>query len=156
MRGWPATFELPSSAGASETVHSLIESQNIRFIEDSLVICAFNRSLDPSPSLSDYAMLLTGITGSEFDAEDLLAASHRSWIVQRLFNEREMDTAPISADDLPSRMWEEAKGTGRSAGERSFAGNEDFEDARQELYELRGLDTEGKVTPRTKRSLGLV
>ncbi len=155
MRGWPSSYELPSTADARRTVQGLIEATDLRFAEDSLVICAFNRGIRPSPSLEDFARLLAAIEGTATTASDLTDAAHRSWIMQRLFNERETTAAPISSDILPSRLWEQVAGNGRSAGERSFADKDDFEAALQLLYDRRGLDENGRVSQSTKRNLGI-
>ncbi len=114
--------------------------QNLNAAIDSLILCKFTAF---AMTEVEYAKLLSGATGVDFRAEDILRIGERIYNLERLFNVRAGFTG--KDDTLPERIF-----SGKNALPR-----DKFEDMLREYYEFRewkdGVPTEEKL-----RKLGIL
>lgn len=155
LRGWPGTNELPTES-ACTVVESLIEEQNLKILKDSVVICHFTHSIEPSLQIGDCTHLLNATTGVVYEETDLNLVAQRTWILARLINQRESGLGSLRLfDQLPSRLLDEPLPTGPAKGCRAFISEEDREKALSLLYHQRDCDEQGVPHPETVKELEL-
>jgi aldehyde:ferredoxin oxidoreductase len=128
-------------AGGEPHVAAAIETEDRAAVMDSLILCKFLRGVFDEP-YSEWARLLSAVSGWEVDAEELEATARRIVIAKRAFNAREGWTR--ADDGLPERFLSESLevASGRAAAltaERLDAMIEGY-------YAARGLDSEGLPT----------
>ncbi|MFI7452372.1 aldehyde ferredoxin oxidoreductase family protein [Nonomuraea sp. NPDC049714] len=133
--------ELDRLAGGAAHVAAAVDTEDRAAVMDSMILCKFLRGVFDDP-FTEWAKLLTLVTGWQLDAAELRDTARRIVQAKRAFNMREGATA--ADDTLPARMLETPLelGSGRSASldagrlQSMIAG----------YYVVRGLDEEGRVT----------
>ncbi|MGN9789195.1 aldehyde ferredoxin oxidoreductase family protein [Nonomuraea sp. ZG12] len=133
--------ELDRLAGGAAHVAAAVDTEDRAAVMDSMILCKFLRGVFDDP-FTEWAKLLTLVTGWPLDAAELRDTARRIVQAKRAFNMREGATA--ADDTLPARMLETPLelGSGRSASldagrlQSMIAG----------YYVVRGLDEEGRVT----------
>ncbi|MFD1529054.1 aldehyde ferredoxin oxidoreductase family protein [Pseudonocardia aurantiaca] len=134
--------ELDRLDGGEAHVHAAIGTEDRAAVMDSMILCKFLRGVFTDP-FTEWAALLTPVTGWEVGADELRATARRIVLAKRVFNLREGATA---ADDrLPARMLETPLelGSGRvatltAARLATMVGG---------YYAARGLDAAGDADP---------
>ncbi|QRP50188.1 aldehyde ferredoxin oxidoreductase family protein [Amycolatopsis sp. FDAARGOS 1241] len=126
--------------GGAAHVTAAVGTEDRAAVMDSMILCKFLRGVFEDP-FTEWARLLSLVTGWAVDAEELQATARRIVRAKRAFNQREGATA--ADDTLPARLLAtplELK-SGRSAAltvERLQAMVDNY-------YVVRGLDEEGRV-----------
>jgi aldehyde:ferredoxin oxidoreductase len=132
--------ELDRLDGGAAHVAAAIGTEDRAAVMDSMILCKFLRGVFAEP-FTEWAALLTLVTGWPMDAAELRVAARRIVLAKRAFNLREGATA---ADDrLPARMLETPLelGSGRTAS--LSAGR--LQSMVDGYYLARGLDEAGRV-----------
>ncbi|MHA1978948.1 MAG: aldehyde ferredoxin oxidoreductase family protein, partial [Candidatus Hodarchaeales archaeon] len=147
LRGWPSTSKVPNDELISqEIVDTLVESQDTKFIKDSLIICHFTHSIIPALNLSDMQELYQAITGCSTDVVDI---AMNIWSLTRYFNMREFSLKGKAAgefDTLPNRILHVPLPTGSAAGSKAFISENDFNQGLEFLYKRRRCDPNGDLS----------
>jgi aldehyde:ferredoxin oxidoreductase len=127
-------------AGGSEHVAAAIGTEDRAAVMDSMILCKFLRGVFEDP-FTEWAKLLSLVTGWNLDAGELRAAARRIVRAKRAFNLREGATA--ADDTLPARMLETPLElpSGRSATLTA----ERLQTMINGYYVARGLDEAGRV-----------
>ena len=121
--------------------------QDLTAAIDAAGICLFT-SLAPMGA-SDYAAMVSAVTGMEINEQELMRIGERIWTVQKLFN---LKVGYNKSDDtLPKRLLTEPLKEGEPTG-RVW----EREPLLDEYYTARGWDSEGKPTPAKLAELSLV
>jgi aldehyde:ferredoxin oxidoreductase len=136
---------LPATDLGVEKMTIFLHEVNFKHFEDCAVVCQFYPY--------DYVQMadvMSGVTGHEYSAHDILAIGERTQNLARLFNLREGFTA---ADDrMPKRVMKAFK-DGPLAGIEIT--EEAFLNARQTWYGLMGWTADGVPTAERLNTLGL-
>jgi aldehyde:ferredoxin oxidoreductase len=127
-------------AGGSAHVAAAVSTEDKAAVMDSMILCKFLRGVFEHP-FTEWARLLTLVTGWDLDADELQAVARRIVRAKRAFNQREGATA--ADDTLPVRMLEtplqlESGRTVSLTAERLGSMVADY-------YIARGLDPDGRV-----------
>ena len=136
--------------GGDAHVAAAIETEDRAAVMDSLILCKFLRGVFTDP-FTEWAGLLSGVTGWEVSGEELHETARRIVMAKRVYNIRE---GWQPADDwLPDRLLNEPLSlpSGRVAtltADRLRAMIDSY-------YKMRGLDPEGRPDPATVDDLGL-
>jgi len=126
-------------AGGRAHVEAAVETEDRAAVMDSLILCKFLRGVFTEP-FSEWASLLSAVTGWDVDGTELRRTARRIVLAKRMFNLREGWTP---ADDwLPERLLTQTLevGSGRTAAltpERLRAMVDGY-------YAARGLDADGR------------
>src|SRR5579859_46614 len=142
--------DLDRLAGGEEHVAAAIETEDRAAVMDSLILCKFLRGVFTDP-FTEWAGLLSAVTGWEVDGPELRRTGRRIVLAKRVFNLRE---GWQPADDwLPERLLAEPVrlASGREAGltpERLRAMIDGY-------YSARGLDEAGRPDEAQLADLGL-
>ncbi|HVL10249.1 MAG TPA: aldehyde ferredoxin oxidoreductase C-terminal domain-containing protein, partial [Burkholderiaceae bacterium] len=112
---------------------------------DSAGICIFTSF---AWTLADVAPQLQAAIGDEFDVENLNLIGERIWNMERDFNNRAGFTS--KDDNLPPRLVSEPAKTGPAKGLVNGLAK-----MLPEYYNIRGWDTDGRLTQATRERLGL-
>ncbi len=137
--------------GGDAHVAAAIETEDRAAVMDSLILCKFLRGVFTDP-FTEWAGLLSAVTGWEVSAGELRETARRIVMAKRAYNIRE---GWQPADDwLPDRLLNEplTLPSGRVATLtadrlRAMIGS---------YYKMRGLDPEGRPDPAAVEVLGLV
>ncbi|HEY0572735.1 MAG TPA: aldehyde ferredoxin oxidoreductase C-terminal domain-containing protein [Pseudonocardia sp.] len=134
--------ELDRFDGGSAHVAAAVGTEDRAAVMDSMILCKFLRGVFTEP-FTEWAALLTSVTGWDVDADELRETARRIVRAKRAFNLREGATA--ADDTLPSRMLETPLelGSGRMAT-LTAARLQTMVDG---YYAARGLDEAGRVAP---------
>lgn len=145
LRAYPLAHEVLRKPVASDRFDFAgkawmnIVAENTHAVGDSLVACRF---VFLAAGLEEYAALLTGVTGVDFTAAQLLAGGERIWLTERYYNQLNGFT---SADDmLPERFFQEPGSSGHGISVPAID-RQLFLDERARYYRLRGLDERGEL-----------
>jgi aldehyde:ferredoxin oxidoreductase len=136
--------------GGDAHVAAAIETEDRAAVMDSLILCKFLRGVFTDP-FTEWAGLLSAVTGWEVSGEELHETARRIVMAKRVYNIRE---GWQPADDwLPDRLLNEPLSlpSGRVAtltADRLRAMIDSY-------YKMRGLDPEGRPDPATVDDLGL-
>jgi aldehyde:ferredoxin oxidoreductase len=131
--------ELDRLDGGAAHVAAAVETEDRAAVMDSLILCKFLRGVFTDP-FTEWAGLLSAVTGWQVDATELRRTARRIVLAKRVFNLRE---GWRPADDwLPERLLAEPVrlASGREAGltpERLRAMIDGY-------YDARGLDDQGR------------
>jgi aldehyde:ferredoxin oxidoreductase len=128
--------------GGAAHVHAAIGTEDRAAVMDSMILCKFLRGVFTDP-FTEWAALLSAVTGWDIDAAELHATARRIVMAKRVFNQREGAT---SADDrLPARMLETPleMGSGRIAALTATR----LQSMVDGYYAARGLDEAGRADP---------
>ncbi len=119
--------------------------QHTNTVIDSIGMCKF-----ANLAIGDefFARMLSAVTGSHYEVQDILTAGERIWNLERLYNLRAGFTR--ADDTLPPRFLNEPHTKGASKG-HVVCLNEMLE----EYYRFRGWTPDGVPTPRKLKALGL-
>jgi aldehyde:ferredoxin oxidoreductase len=136
--------------GGDAHAAAAVETEDRAAVMDSLILCKFLRGVFTDP-FTEWAALLSGVTGWDVTGEELRETARRIVMAKRVYNIRE---GWQPADDwLPARLLNEplTLPSGRvatlTAGRlRAMIGS---------YYEMRGLDPEGRPDPAVAGDLGL-
>ncbi|CAN5494539.1 aldehyde ferredoxin oxidoreductase family protein [soil metagenome] len=126
-------------AGGRAHVDAAVETEDRAAVMDSLILCKFLRGVFTEP-FSEWASLLSAVTGWDVDGTELRRTARRIVLAKRMFNLRE---GWKPADDwLPERLLTQTLevGSGRTAAltpERLRAMVDGY-------YAARGLDADGR------------
>jgi aldehyde:ferredoxin oxidoreductase len=137
-------------AGGHPHVLAAVETEDRSAIMDSMILCKFLRGVFTEP-FTEWARLLSAVTGWDVDGEELHATARRILLAKRMFNLRE---GWVPADDkLPARLLEqpielESGRVARLTPERLRAMIDDY-------YVARGLDSAGRPDAASLVDLGL-
>lgn len=119
--------------------------QDLTAYIDASGLCLFTSF---AMAAGDYAAIINPILGTQWTAEDVLAAGERIWNLERLYNL----AAGIdpSQDTLPKRLLKDPIVSGPSEGNVAR-----LSELLPEYYALRGWGTDGIPTQERKEKLGL-
>jgi aldehyde:ferredoxin oxidoreductase len=126
--------------GGAAHVAAAVDTEDRAAVMDSMILCKFLRGVFADP-FTEWAALLSLVTGWRLDAEELRATARRIVRAKRAFNLREGATA--ADDTLPARMLETplALGSGRTA----TLSADRLRSMVAAYYVRRGLDEAGRV-----------
>jgi aldehyde:ferredoxin oxidoreductase len=134
--------ELDRLAGGTAHVAAAIGTEDRAAVMDSMILCKFLRGVFSEP-FTEWAKLLSKVTGWSVDDEELRATARRIVRAKRAFNIREGATA---ADDrLPARLLDTPLELG--SGRAATLSAERLQTMISDYYALRGLDASGRVKP---------
>lgn len=155
LRGWPSTSLKPQEFDEDDFSHqrifdSFVEQVDLKVLKDSLIICHFTHSIDPIFSISDAQNILSSVFKKKWSLEETRKLAQRIWITQRMCNIVDFDKSPIEYDTLPERFMNEMLNESKA-----FTSKEEFDSLIQKYYKIRGLDSNGNITTKTKKSLDL-
>jgi len=131
--------ELDRLDGGPAHVAAAVETEDRAAVMDSLILCKFLRGVFTDP-FTEWAGLLSSVTGWEVDGPELRRTARRIVLAKRVFNLRE---GWRPADDwLPERLLAEPVrlASGREAG----LTRERLRDMIDGYYAARGLDGQGR------------
>jgi len=131
--------ELDRLDGGPAHVAAAVETEDRAAVMDSLILCKFLRGVFTDP-FTEWAGLLSSVTGWEVDGPELRRTARRIVLAKRVFNLRE---GWRPADDwLPERLLAEPVrlGSGREAGLTP----ERLRSMIDAYYAARGLDEQGR------------
>jgi aldehyde:ferredoxin oxidoreductase len=128
--------------GGDAHVDAAIGTEDRAAVMDSMILCKFLRGVFDDP-FTEWAALLSSVTGWDIDASELHATARRIVMAKRVFNQREGATAVD--DRLPARMLETPleMGSGRVAALSASR----LQAMVNRYYEVRGLDESGRAGP---------
>ena len=119
--------------------------QDLTAVIDSEGLCLFSSF---ALGASDYAALLSAVTGVEYSVDEALKAGERIWNLERLWN---LKAGLTKADDtLPPRFLKTPMPEGASKGQVVH-----LDVTLPEYYKLRGWDEDGIPTEEKLKELGL-
>lgn len=129
---------------------AIMLAQNLRAIQDSLIICRFT-SWDYGPiTPAQLCQTLHAVTGREYTGPELMAIGARVFNLCRMFNIRE--GFDRKDDTLPRRL---SQPLPRGATSGSVITQADLDAMLDEYYRLRGWTPQGIPTTETLKQLGL-
>ena len=144
-RLWTATDEM-TDLTLDELPSYIKEGQDEINVRNSLIMCDFLPY-----GLDRLVRFLNAATGLDYTREEVMEAGERIQTLSRLYNLR---TGRTHADDtLPPRFYEETSFAGLMRGKR--ISRKFFEQQVQDLFALRGWDSEGRPTKETIKNLGI-
>jgi aldehyde:ferredoxin oxidoreductase len=151
LRGWPSTTKTPAEELITEPlVESLINGQDLKIINDSLIMCHFTHSIIPASNLDDGKSLSNAITGYEVDIKEI---AQNIWSLTRYFNMREFSEPAGKYDQLPHRLLKEPLPSGCAEGSKAFQSEEDFQNGLRILYKLRRCKENGDLLDEEKERI---
>ncbi|THB66398.1 MAG: aldehyde ferredoxin oxidoreductase, partial [Desulfovibrio sp.] len=143
LRAYPVSHEILRKPVATDRFSFSGKARIIKIAEDvnavidSLIACKF---VFFAASLEEYARALTGATGMETTAHDLLRAGERIVLNERAINAENGFSA--KHDDLPPRFFQES-GSGDATLHIPPLDRSAFLSARHNYYQVRGCDSHG-------------
>lgn len=143
LRAYPVSHEILRRPVATERLSFSGKARIVKIAEDanaaidSLCACRFSFF---GATLEEYAKALSAVAGETLDAQDLLDAGERICLRDRAINAANGFTE--ADDDLPARFFEEP-GTGTDWMQVPPIPRQEFLEARQRYYSVRGLDERG-------------
>ncbi|WP_326835153.1 aldehyde ferredoxin oxidoreductase C-terminal domain-containing protein [Amycolatopsis rhabdoformis] len=126
--------------GGAAHVAAAIGTEDRAAVMDSMILCKFLRGVFEDP-FTEWARLLSLVTGWAVDAAELQATAQRIVRAKRAFNQREGATA--ADDTLPVRMLETPLEL--ASGRTAILTAERLQAMVDSYYVARGLDEEGRV-----------
>ncbi len=146
LRGWPMTTDIPNKS-MIPVIDSLIESQDLKILKDSLIMCHFTHSITPALNIADTAKIFESLTGIKSTEKTMREKAQRIWILSRQFNvEIWKPTTPRQTDKLPHRLMRDPLPSGAAKGMTSFHSDEDLNQALDTFYTKRKCDLNGIPT----------
>jgi len=125
--------------GGAAHAAATVGTEDRAAVMDSMILCKFLRGVFDDP-FTEWAALLSKVTGWDVDAAELHATAQRIVLAKRVFNQREGATA--ADDTLPPRLLETPLelGSGRVAALTA----DRLRSMIDAYYAARGLDAEGR------------
>ncbi len=130
-----------------EKIRAIIEYENLGAIMDSLLLCKFGRYIYNFQVIAD---LLQIVTGFDYTAQEVIETSERIVNLTRLINSKM--GVDRRKDQLPSKWFEPVK----FQDKEYRLSREEFENALDIYYRLRGWDMNGLPTKEILEKLGIV
>jgi len=145
-RIWSATDEMNGNLSLETLPKYIKDAQDDVSVRNSYIICDF------VPFGNDrLAPLLNASTGFDYTVEEVMKVAERIQTLARLYN---LKTGRTHEDDtLPPRFFQEESFAGLMEGKK--IPRDTFEAHKQEIYFLRGWNTEGVPMPETVMDLGI-
>ena len=131
--------DLDRLAGGPAHVRGAIESEDRAAVMDSLILCSFLRKVFDDP-WTEWAALLSLVTGWELEATELRTTAQRIVLAKRAYNLREGWTP--EDDWLPERFLTQTLTVG--SGRTAALTPERLRTMISGYYEARGLDPQGR------------
>jgi aldehyde:ferredoxin oxidoreductase len=125
-------------------------SEDLNAVIDSLTACKFTFF---AAGLEEFAHAFEAVTGIETSAQDLLKKGEAIYYNERIINA--LNGFDIKGDDLPGRFFTEPGSSGNNILIPPIS-REDFIDARNKYYDIRGLDATGLPLEEKAKTLGLI
>jgi|YelNatPaOPRAMG01_1025707.scaffolds.fasta_scaffold00650_50 aldehyde:ferredoxin oxidoreductase len=145
-RFWSATDEMNGNLKLENLPLYIKNGQDEINVRNSMIICDFFPF-----DLNRLAPFMEAVTGFGYTPAELLEVGERIQSLSRLYNLR---TGRTHADDtLPPRFFEEESFAGLMEGRK--INKEFFESQVQEIFKLRGWDSEGRPKSETLQRLGI-
>jgi aldehyde:ferredoxin oxidoreductase len=136
--------------GGDAHVAAALETEDRAAVMDSLILCKFLRGVFTDP-FTEWAGLLSAVTGWEVSGEELHETARRIVMAKRVYNIRE---GWQPADDwLPDRLLNEPLSL--PSGRVATLSADRLRAMIDSYYKMRGLDPEGRPDPATVEDLGL-
>lgn len=132
--------ELNRFRGGAAHVSAAVGTEDRAAVMDSMILCKFLRGVFEDP-FTEWARLLSLVTGWAVDADELRATAARIVRAKRAFNQREGATA--ADDTLPTRMLETP--LPMASGRTATLTAQQLQAMVDGYYVSRGLDEEGRV-----------
>lgn len=132
--------ELNRFRGGAAHVSAAVGTEDRAAVMDSMILCKFLRGVFEDP-FTEWAKLLSLVTGWAVDADELRATAARIVRAKRAFNQREGATA--ADDTLPARMLETP--LPMASGRTATLTAQQLQAMVDGYYVSRGLDEEGRV-----------
>ena len=155
LRAYPISHEILRKPVATDRFSLSGKARIIKIAEDmfavvdSLTACKF---VFFAASLEEYALLFKAVTGVETSAHDLLKIGERICFHERIMNAKNGFTA--KDDDLPDRFFTHQGSDGHGIHINPID-REDFLNARNAYYQIRGLTNDGMPIKKKAEDLGL-
>ncbi len=155
LRAYPISHEILRKPVATDRFSTAGKARIIKIAEDinavidSLTACKF---VFFGASLEEYAQVYTAVTGLETTARDLQHLGERIVFHERLMNAANGFTS--EHDDLPPRFFSEPGSSAHGIEIRPLD-RQAFLQMRVNYYRIRGLDENGRPTPKKTRELNL-
>jgi aldehyde:ferredoxin oxidoreductase len=127
-------------AGGPAHVRAAVDTEDRAAVMDSMILCKFLRGVFEDP-FTEWARLLSLVTGWDLEADELHAAARRIVLAKRAFNLREGATA--ADDTLPVRMLQTPLEL--ASGRTVSLTAERLHSMVADYYAARGLDQDGRV-----------
>jgi aldehyde:ferredoxin oxidoreductase len=134
--------ELDRFDGGSAHVAAAVGTEDRAAVMDSMILCKFLRGVFTEP-FTEWAALLTSVTGWDVDSDELRETARRIVRAKRAFNLREGATA--ADDSLPARMLQTPLEL--ESGRMATLTAERLQSMVNGYYTARGLDQAGRVAP---------
>jgi len=145
-RLWTATAEMNQDLVLEELPQLIVDGQDEINARNSLIVCDF------LPYGFDRLVpFLNAATGLDYSTEELMEAGGRMQSLSRMYSMKKGRTH--KEDTLPDRFFEEESFAGLMKGQRIR--REFLEEQIQEVFKIRGWNTEGFPTNETLERLGL-
>ncbi|QPP05754.1 aldehyde:ferredoxin oxidoreductase [Streptomyces bathyalis] len=128
--------------GGDAHVSAAVGTEDRAAVMDSMILCKFLRGVFEDP-FTEWATLLSLVTGWAVDADELRGTAARIVRAKRAFNQREGATA--ADDTLPARMLETP--LPMASGRTATLTAQQLQAMVDSYYVTRGLDEEGRVRP---------
>jgi aldehyde:ferredoxin oxidoreductase len=128
--------------GGEAHVAAAIGTEDRAAVMDSMILCKFLRGVFSDP-FTEWAALLSSVTGWDIDADELHATARRIVLAKRVFNQREGATA--EDDRLPTRMLETPLQL--ASGRVATLSAQRLQTMVDGYYTARGLDAAGRPEP---------
>ncbi|MHA2366400.1 MAG: aldehyde ferredoxin oxidoreductase family protein [Candidatus Hodarchaeales archaeon] len=160
LRGWSTALQPPSPFDINKEKHQeafneTVKQMDLKILKDSLIICHFTHSIHPLLQIEDANQIISATTNLDLSIQDIRDTAHRIWLIQRMFNIREMKEDPINYDVLPNRFMNEPLSHAPAEGKRAFSSKKEFDEILQIYYQYRGLDNSGRPMLITLKSLNI-
>lgn len=126
--------------GGEAHVSAAVGTEDRAAVMDSMILCKFLRGVFEDP-FTEWATLLSLVTGWAVDADELRGTAARIVRAKRAFNQREGATA--ADDTLPARMLETP--LPMPSGRTATLTAQQLQAMVDSYYVTRGLDEEGRV-----------
>ncbi|MBN2530355.1 MAG: aldehyde ferredoxin oxidoreductase [Deltaproteobacteria bacterium] len=155
LRALPLSHEILRKPVATDRFSFSGKARIIKIAEDQIALVD---SLTTCPhlmlaaSMEEYAQALTAVTGLELTTADLTQVGERIYYSERMRNA--LWGFDAREDDLPHRFFNEAGTSGPAFDVPPISRNE-FLEARQRYYTVRGLDENGMPRQDVAKRLGL-
>ncbi len=155
LRAYPISHEILRKPVATDRFSFEGKARIIKIAEDmnavidSLTACKF---VFFAASLEEYAKAVSAVTGKTHDTQSLLRTGERIYVLERYLNS--LNNITISDDDLPDRFFFE-EGTSSAHITIKPLSRQDFLDARNNYYKIRGYDEKGVPTEALMERLAL-
>lgn len=155
LRAYPISHEILRKPVATDRFSFEGKARIIKIAEDmnavidSLTACKF---VFFAASLEEYARAVSAVTGKAHTTQSLLQTGERIYVLERYLNS--LNGITSNDDDLPERFFTEEGTSSPNIRIRPIE-RQDFLNARDRYYRIRGYDEQGIPSQTLMESLGL-